>query len=406
MSLIHFDVKTAFLYGELDKVIYTKLPTGYEDGTDRVCKLKKSLYGLKQSPHGWNQKLKAFLDRYGMQCSDADPCIFYNTAEGHKLLVALYVDDGLVASQNAEDMQQFLLELFSEFSVTVSPASCFLGLQIQQHSDSVFINQQHYTRQLLAKFNMYDCHPVATPIDKTSVCLKADADDEIVENVPYREAVGSLLYLATGTRPNISYAVSIVSQALSKPTRQHWTMVKRIFRYLKGTSEMDILYRYEHDSGRLIAYSDADYAGDTMTRRSTSGFICMFMDGPVSWSSQKQRSVALSTTESEHIAASEAAKEVIWLARLFGEITSLSAIPLLRVDNLSAVKLVQNPVYHKRSKHIDVRYHFVREKHENGELMVDHVCGEEQLADVLTKPLSKGRFERLRGNICCIKDVI
>ena len=217
-------------------------------------------------------------------------------------------------------------------------------------------------------------------------------------SVPYREAVGSLLYLATCTRPDISYAVSVVSQSLSKPTRTHWEKVKRIFRYLKGTSELGILYKHGLNSDRLIAYSDADYAGDIVTRRSTSGFVCMFMGGPVSWSSQRQRSVALSTTESEYIAASEAAKEIVWFARLF-KITNFTTVPLLRVDNLSAVKLVQNPVYHKRSKHIDVRYHFVREKHETGELVVDHVCGEEQLADVLTKPLSRDRFKRLLRDI-------
>ena len=400
MKLVQFDVKTAFLYGNLDETIYMKQPTGYEDGTSRVCKLNKSLYGLKQSPRCWNRKFKTFLDKYGMQCSGADPCMFYSTVEGHKLLLALYVDDGLVTAQNESDMQQFLSELSLEFSVTVSPASCFLGLQIHQNSDSsVFINQEHYTRCLLAKFNMSDCNPVATPIDKTSTCLEADAGDMIDGSVPYREAVGSLLYLATCTRPDISYAVSVVSQSLSKPTRTHWEKVKRIFRYLKGTSGLGIMYKHGLNSDRLIAYSDADYAGDIVTRRSTSGFVCMFMGGPVSWSSQRQRSVALSTTESEYIAASEAAKEIVWFARLFKEITNFTTVPLLRVDNLSAVKLVQNPVYHKRSKHIDVRYHFVREKHEAGELVVDHVCGEEQLADVLTKPLSRDRFKRLLRDI-------
>ena len=396
LSLIHFDIKTAFLYGDLDHVIYMKQPMGYEDGSNRVCKLRKSLYGLKQSSRCWNKRFKDFLAKYGMLCSDADPCLFYSQGEGRKLLIALYVDDGLVAYQETNEMLQFLSELETEFRVTYAPATCFLCLEIEQQNDgSIFINQAQYVRRLLDKFNMIDCNTVSTPIDKFHVA-QDDTDKLIDDNVPFREAVGSLLYLATGTRSDISFAVSVVSQALSNPTKRHWEMIKRILRYLKGTADIGILYKHGHDKNLLTTYSDADYAGDTLTRRSTSGVLCLYMGGPISWLSQKQRSVALSTTEAEYMAASEATKEIIWLVRLFKEITTMTAIPLLRIDNLSAVKLVHNPVYHKRSKHIDVRYHFVREKCEEGQLLVEHVCGQEQLADILTKPLAKDRFEKLR----------
>lgn len=396
LHLVQFDVKTAFLYGELDETIYMEQPAGYTDGTDRVCKLKKSLYGLKQAPRCWNRKFKSFLDRYGLQCSSADSCLFFNSAKGHKLLLALYVDDGLVAAQDVNDLELFLSELRNQFSITVASASCFIGLIIKQDDDgSVFINQAHYVRRLLEKFNLADCNAVATPLDKAHMYDDDREDAMLSDSVPYREAVGSLLYLATGTRPDISFAVSVVSQVLDKPTKRHWEMVKRILRYLKGTAELGIVYRNGLDPGVLTAYSDADYAGDTKTRRSTSGFCCKYMGGPVSWSSRRQKSVALSTTEAEYIAASEAAKDVVWLTRLFNEISTLTAVPVLLIDNMSAVKLVQNPVFHRKSKHIDVRYHFVREKHEEGRLMVSHICGEDQLADVLTKPLAKDRFQRL-----------
>jgi hypothetical protein len=312
------------------------------------------------------------------------------------LVIALYVDDGLVAAQNATDLQQFLSELKKCFSITVSPATCFLGLQIKQHDDgSVFINQAHYVRRLLAKFNISDCNAVFTPIDKSYVYVDEQSDVMLDDSVPYREAVGSLLYLATGTRPDISYAVSVVSQVLSKPTKRHWEMVKRIMRYLKGTADLGITYRHGHDQGVLTAYSDADYAGDTKTRRSTSGVVCQYMGGPISWSSQRQRSVALSTTEAELIAASEAAKEVIWLSRLLKEITTVTT-SVLYVDNLSTVKLIKNPVYHKRSKHIEVRHFFVREKVADGVLNIEHASGTEQLADILTKPLPRATFVNLR----------
>ena len=189
--------------------------------------------------------------------------------------------------------------------------------------------------------------PRATPADKSSV-YAYDNSDVLEENVQHQEAVGSLLYLATGTRLDISFAVNVVSQGLNKPAKRHWEMVKRILRYLKGTAEVGITYKHGYDPGVLIAYSDADYADDILTSRSTSGVVCLHLDGPVSWSCKKQKFIAVSTTEAEYIAASEAAKSIIWQARLFGEITTLTAVPLLRIDNTSAVKLVQSPVYHQR----------------------------------------------------------
>jgi hypothetical protein len=397
LHLAQFDIKTAFLYGELEETIYMRQPEGFEDGTARVCKLNKSLYGLKQSPRCWNKRFKSFLDKHGLIQSAADPCLFISMTKGHKLMVALYVDDGLVACQDKDDLTRFLTELKSEFKVTVSDALCFLGLQIIQREDgSVVVSQANYARRLLHKFNMSDCNPVATPIDKGHD--SGEADDVIIsEKVPYREAVGSLMYLVTGTRPDLAYAVSVVSRSLDKPSSRDWEKVKRIFRYLKGTVSMAILYRSDVEADVLLAYSDADYAGDIESRRSTSGVICQYMGGPITWLSQRQKCVALSTTEAEFIAANEAAKELTWLSRLLHEITVLTEIPLLRVDNLSALKLVKNPIFHKRSKHIDVRYFFIRDKIEDGTLVIEHVASEEQIADIFTKPLAKDRFQKLRS---------
>ncbi len=394
LRLAQFDIKTAFLYGDLEEVVYMKQPAGYEDGTQTVCKLNRSLYGLKQSPRCWNKKFKAFLTSHGLQTSEADPCLFYNAAEEHKLLIALYVDDGLVAAKNDEDLQRFLSDLKSQFEVTVSSSSCFLGLQYSQLDDgSIVINQESYTKKVLQKFGMFECNKVATPCERQGNDV---VNEPCCDDIPYREAVGSLMYLATGTRPDIAYAVSSVSQALDKPTLRSWTMVKRIFRYLSGTIKLGIVYRHNEQSGVLKIYSDADYAGDVLTRRSTSGIVSMYMGGAISWSSKRQRSVALSTTEAEFIAASEAAKEIIWLSRLLREITNLITIPLIMIDNMSALKLIKNPSFHKRSKHIEVRHYFVREKFEEGQLAVEHIAGVNQLADILTKPLDKPRFQCMR----------
>ena len=249
LNLAHFDVKTAFLYRERDEVIYMRQPTGYEDGTDRVCKLNKSLYGLKQAPRCWNRKFRNFLEKHGLQVSNEDPCLFYSTAESHKLIIALYVDDGLVAAENTDDLEHFLLDLRSQFCVTVSPLACFLGLQMRQLQDgTISVSQENYTKKVLQRYNMDECKKVTTPVVKMTV---PETDNCIKEHVPYREAVGSLMYLAVGTRPDIAFAVSTVSQALDKPTEADWQKVKHILRYLKGTSHMGIVYQAGHQAGVL-----------------------------------------------------------------------------------------------------------------------------------------------------------
>jgi hypothetical protein len=395
LNLCQFDVKTAFLYGTIDEVIYMQQPEGFDDGTDKVCLLKKSLYGLKQSPRCWNATFKAFLDSHDLKQSASDPCLFYSERASHKLILALYVDDGLVAYENNDDFEKLIADMKSDFMITVSPALCFLGLQIERLTDgSVFVTQESYTRKILERFNMLQCNKVDTPMDKLSDA-EEKSDSIIVTDVPYQEAIGSLMYLATGTRPDIMFAVSYLSRALKQPTKRDWDKVKRVFKYLKGTSNKGVLFDSNGDKGILKSYSDADFAGDVLSRHSTSGVVCMHMGGPVSWSSQRQKSIALSTTEAEFVAASEATKEVIWLSRLLNEITSITT-PLLFVDNMSAIKLIKNPVFHKRSKHIEVRHFFVREKVAEGVLTVEHISGTEQIADILTKPLPRATFVKLR----------
>lgn len=418
LQLAQFDVKTAFLYGELKEVIYMKQPEGYTDETDRVCRLLKSLYGLKQAPRCWNQKFVQFLKRYGLKVSSADPCLFVSIRESKKLIVALYVDDGLVTGTDTKDIQLFMEELKKEFKIKVGSLNYFLGMEIDQRTDeSLFVSQKSYAKKVLERFQMENCNSVATPMELTAkvpeevtvsntlegndvtAVANATSVKDVATDIPYREAVGSLMYLATATRPDIAHAVSIVSQKLDNPSDGDWKRVKRILRYLKGTVGCGIIYRANHKVGVLEAFCDADYAGDRETRRSTSGVVCKYAGGAVSWMSQKQKSVSLSTTEAEFIAMSEGAKEVIWVKRLLQDITNLQELPVLKVDNASAIKLVKNPEFHKRSKHIEVRHYFVRERYQEGVFDVEHVASKDQLADILTKPLVKERFEKLRREL-------
>lgn len=394
MHLMQFDVSTAFLYGDLQEEIYMKQPEGFSDGTAKVCKLKKSLYGLKQAPRCWNTRLGTFLKKLGFKQSDADPCLFILEKGIKKLLLALYVDDGIVAATDESELSAFAENLKSEFKIVTKPATYFLGMEIDQKPDgSIKISQAAYTRKVLDQFSMSECRPCVTPII-SSEKAEPNVSDEPVK-FPYRSAVGALLYLMTGTRPDIAFAVSVVSRNLENPTQCDVVQVKRILRYLKNTIDTGIVYKPQDKKCTLLCYSDADHAGDTTTGRSTTGVVCIYAEGAISWLSQRQASVAISTTEAEIVAASEAAREILWLKRLLSDIVKFSDKPQLQVDNEAAVKLAQNPELHRRTKHIRTRHFFVRELVTGGEIDIKRVSSEAQLADMLTKPLHGPRLQSL-----------
>lgn len=307
LKLAQFDVKSAFLYGELNEEIYMKQPQGYEDGTGRVCKLVKSIYGLKQAPRCWNQKFSDFLHSCSLKQTDSDPCLFVNNDKS--LFVVLYVDDGIVAAIDKKLLEMFLERLQEEFSVRVGQANYFLGMQIQNLEDgSIFIHQENYCKKVLDCFKMSTANPVCVPIEKD--LLSQEPSENLSEEVPYRKAVGSLMYLGMVTRPDIAFSISVLSQVLDKPTKRHWCLVKKVLKYLKGTSRWGILYKSNSNCKLLEAFSDSDYAGDPSTRRSTSGMVFKYSGGAITWASRRQKCVSLSTTEAEFVAASQASKKL------------------------------------------------------------------------------------------------
>lgn len=389
-----FDVKTAFLHGDLKEEIYMVQPEGYDDGTEKVCKLKKSIYGLKQASRCWNEKFVECLRSMSFKQSTADKCIFAN--EDRTMMICLYVDDGLVIGKKEDDVQKFLEQLRTIFEIKFHQADMFLGIEIKQEADgSILLRSSNYIQKILLKFNMLECKVVSTPISNQVDHSSSDSAD--VE-FPYKEAVGSLLYLSITTRPDISYAVGIVSRYTDKPLKGHVEMVKRIFRYLKGTTNYGLKYG-KLDEEVLRVYSDADYAGDMLTRRSTSGYLISLGSSCICWGSERQRLVALSTTESEYIAATIAVKEMLWIQQLIMDITGKNIYTMVCMDNQSAIRLIKNPEFHKRTKHIDVRYHFIREKYEDQLFDLEFVSTDEQVADIFTKGLLRGRFELLRSLI-------
>ena len=390
LYLLLFDVSTAFLYGDLEEDIYMIQPEGCDDGSGRVCHLKRSLYGLKQAPRCWNKKFNDFLTKEGFKSSFADPCLYIRNRNGRKLILVWYVDDGLIASSNKEDVEQFITDLKKSFQISCSEAKFYLGLEIAQEKDGIKITQKGYIEKILKKFNMENANPVETPIIKSSQNIEPGKAES---KFPYRSAVGALMYLMVGTRPDIAYAVGVASRSLENPTEDDIVKVKRIFRYLRGTVSHGIKYQVDSVKG-LEAYSDADHAGDLATRRSTTGVICCFAEGAVSWFSQRQASVSISTTEAEIVASSEAARELVWLKRLFADLTQIDKTRLF-VDNEAAIKLAHNPEMHRRTKHIETRHFYVRECVQENLLEVERISSQDQLADIMTKPLFKPRFRML-----------
>lgn len=390
-----FDVKTAFLYGDLEETIYMKQPSGYSDNSEKVCLLKKSLYGLKQASRCWNKKFVLFLHKFKFESSKADPCVFISDRNKRKLLLAIYIDDGLVAATHSEDIVELLNYLKENFEIKVCEVGYFLGLEISiKQNGSIHLHQSTYAEKVLVKYGMDDSHPVAVPADTSINSIEMQKTMGAI-NFPFRESVGSLMYLAIATRPDISYAISSVSRYLENPNQAAVNAVKRILRYIRSTKSHGIIFPANVNIN-LACFSDADFAGNIATRKSTSGYVCILGDGAISWASQRQRCVALSTTESEYIAASQAVKELVWLSRLQKELMPGSPKPTLHLDNQSAIRLIKNPEFHNRTKHIDVRYHFIREKFEEQIFELYYVNTDEQTADILTKPLARDKFVLFR----------
>ena len=319
LQLHQVDVTTAFLNGKLEEEVFMSQPEGFvTKGREHlVCRLKKSLYGLKQSPRCWNTALDQLLKEIGFVQSESDPCI-YRESSGELFLLGVYVDDIVMASKSQARLKEVKKSLAKRFDIKdLGKLHHFLGMKIIQDeaTGKVWVGQQAYTESLLRKFGMEDAKPVATPVDTSTKLVKGKESDECADQQQYQSAVGSLLYLAMATRPDITFAVSKVAKFCTMPTKQHWTAVKRILRYLRSTADYGLVFT-PHSSGDCVGYSDADWGGDLDDRKSTSGYLFQIGGGAVSWRSKKQTCVALSTAEAEYVALASAAQEAMWMRQL------------------------------------------------------------------------------------------
>ncbi|KAJ0912622.1 putative RNA-directed DNA polymerase [Helianthus annuus] len=395
-KLRQLDVNNAFLNGHLTETVYMEQPSGFVNPKfpNHVCKLNRALYGLKQAPRAWFQRLSAFLLTLGFHCSRADPSLFIYKKNNTLIYLLVYVDDVILTGNDEKVLNDFTTRLHTEFKLKdLGSLSYFLGLEVTHTSSGLFLSQAKYAYDIRTRAGLLDSKPVATPLTTTDTFTSNGTPFQ--DPTFYRSIVGALQYL-TITRPDLSYAVNQASQYLQNPTTTHFQLVKRILRYVKGTLSYGLSFDRPIKT-TLVGYSDADWARCVETRWSTCGYSIYLGGNLVSWSAKKQPTVSRSSCESEYRAMANTAAEIIWLTHLLRELNALPTDrPTLLCDNKSALFLSQNPVSHKRSKHIDIDYHFVRELVSSGQLHTKFIPTKLQVADIFTKSLPIPLFERFR----------
>jgi hypothetical protein len=393
------DVKSALLNGLIKEEVYVEQPPGFEDSEypNHVYKLSKTLYGLKQAPRAWYECLRDFLITNGFKVGKVDPTLFTKTIAKDLFVCQIYVDDIIFGSTNKSTYEEFSRIMIQKFEMSMmSELKYFLGFQVKQLQEGTFISQTKYIQDILNKFGMKDAKPIKTPMG-TNGHLDLDTGGKSVDQKVYWSMIGSLLYLCA-SRPDIVLSVCMCARFQADPKEVHLRAVKRIMRYLVYTPKFGLWYP-KGSTFDLIGYSDADWAGCKIDRKSTLG-TCQFLGRSlVSWASKKQNSVALSTAEAEYIAVDHCCAQLLWMRQTFRDYGyKLSKVPLL-CDNESAICMAYNPVEHSRTKHIDIRYHFLRDHQQRGDIEIAYVSTKEQLADIFTKPLDEKTFTKLRNEL-------
>jgi hypothetical protein len=419
LKISQLDVTSAYLNGKIDTEVFMEKPALLKEmlqriideeddhtlvkkakvmlrdlqGENKICRLRKALYGLRQAGRQWNYEIDKTMKRAGLVPTNADPCVYVD--KNTRTFVLIYVDDILIISGNQERERQIKDVLSKAFRIKdFGLAKYCLGIQIEQNENEICLSQAGYIREILKRYRMEDCKPVLTPLAVGSKLSELHSEDDNEDtNFPFRELIGALMYVAVGTRPDISHAVSVLSQFSNCYRKKHCTAAKRVLRYLKGTIDKKLIYRKNQDN--LTCYVDADWANCEIDRRSYTGSTFILSGAAFSWESRKQRTVALSSTEAEYMALSDASKEAVFLIGYLKELGfQLLANVMVFNDNQGAGKLTENSVYHARSKHIDVRYHFIRDAVKKHPIKILYLPTEKMIADVLTKALPKENHDR------------
>ncbi|GJR31076.1 putative ribonuclease H-like domain-containing protein [Tanacetum coccineum] len=389
------DVKSAFLYGEIEEEVYVTQPKGFEDPhfPKHVYRVVKALYGLHQAPRAWYARLSTFLLKHNYRRGTIDKTLFIKKNSRDIILVQVYVDDIIFGSTNKAWCDDFEVLMKGEFEMSaMGELTFFLGLQVKQKPDGIFISQDKYVQDMLKKFDMESVRPATTPFEASKPKSKDEPDDAVNVHL-YRSMIGSLMYL-TASRPDIQFAVSACSRHQVTPLTSNLNAVKKIFKYLKGQPKLGLWY--PRDSPFVLeAYSDSDYAGSHGDRKSTTGG-CQFLGRRlISWQCKKQTIMATSSTEAEYVAAANCCGQVLWIQNQMLDYGFNFMNTKIFIDNQSTICIVKNPVFHQRTKHIEIRHHFIRDANEKNLIQVLKIHTDENVADLLTKAFDGPRFNHL-----------
>ncbi|KAK1424219.1 hypothetical protein QVD17_19540 [Tagetes erecta] len=406
------DVKTAFLNGHLSEDVYMVQPEGFIDPKypNRVCKLNKSIYGLKQASRSWNLRFDQKIKEFGFVKNEDEPCVYRKASGSSISFLILYVDDILIIGNNIPMLNEVKQWLGSCFAMKdLGEAAYILGIRIYRNRSKrlLWLNQSTYIDKMMTRFKMENSKKGGVPMTKGTVLNKSQSPSTDIENkrmeaVPYASAIGSIMYAMLCTRPDVSCALSMTSRYQQSPGMAHWTAVKNILKYLRRTKDMSLIFGGVEEELTVRCYTDASFQTDRDDSRSQSGFVFTLNGGAVSWKSSKQSVVADSTTESEYIAASDAAKEAVWMKKF---ITDLDVVPSIRkpieifCDNTGAIAQAKEPRSHQKARHIHRKFHLIREIVERGDIMISKVNTDQNLADPFTKPMTQDKHDEHRNAI-------
>ena len=393
-DILQFDVKNAFLHGELEEEGYMQLPLGYHltDNQNQVCRLKKALYGLKQSPRAWFGRFNKVMVELNYHQARGDHALFIkHSSTGRVTILLVYVDDILITGGDCEEIQMLTKALFAQFEMkALGQLKFFLGIEVTYSKDEISLSQHKYVLDLLQETVQLGCKPTTTPLDVNVKIGKGDEGAAVDKGFNQR-IIGKLIYL-NHTRPDISYAISLLSQFMSEPYEIHLRATYRILSYLKFTVGQGLLFGWEGGLS-LEAYTDSDWEGYVIDRRSTSGY-CTFLGGSlITWRSKKQKEVSLSSAEAELRALKRGVTECRWLKHLLEDIGVYDgACIVLYCDNQSALAIAKNPVQHDRTKHMAMNRHYLSENIDCRIIRPTFIHSADQKSDIFTKPLPCPRF--------------
>ncbi|KXJ62395.1 hypothetical protein RP20_CCG013186 [Aedes albopictus] len=390
MTVRHIDVKCAYLHGKLKEEIFMQQPKGFVvRGSEKlVCKLHRSLYGLKPAAKVWHDTIDKVLVEMGFVQAQADPCLYTKTSlGGDQIFLLIYVDDMVLASSNEAEINKIEQELQKRIKLSsLGAVNQFLGIRVTKDESGYFaLDQETFIRKIASRFGLANAKGSKVPLNPGYYKNRVGSK-KLPNNQDYH---GSGLYVAVNTRPDVAASVSILSRSVSDPTEVDWAELKRVVRYLLKTSDYKLRLKSDRKLPlRLSGYSDADWSGDITDRKSNTGYLFKLGEATIAWASRKQTSVSLSSMEAEYTALSEACKELIWIRRLLEDMSCKQEGPTVMFeDNMSCINFVEVERQSRRSKHIDTRMHFTRELVENGIAVLQHCVSENMTADLLTKPV-------------------